>query len=84
MSSGWGLNGGTSRCFPFYQDFVKCMVLLVAFLTDISFYLYFNCQKDGEDPIRECGLLRDDFLECLHHRKEVFYFLILFVVLDSK
>ncbi|KAI8586799.1 hypothetical protein BDZ88DRAFT_399429 [Geranomyces variabilis] len=26
MSSGFGLNGGRGRCFPFWQDFAKCYV----------------------------------------------------------
>jgi NADH dehydrogenase (ubiquinone) Fe-S protein 5 len=68
MSSGWGLHGGTSRCFPFYQDFVKCMVSVSCCArAPLSPVL----QRDGEDPVKECTILRDDYLECLHHRKEV-------------
>ncbi|KAI8908037.1 hypothetical protein EDD86DRAFT_173996, partial [Gorgonomyces haynaldii] len=26
MSSGFGLNGGRGRCFPFWQEFAKCYV----------------------------------------------------------
>ncbi|TPX56521.1 hypothetical protein PhCBS80983_g04475 [Powellomyces hirtus] len=26
MSSGFGMNGGRGRCFPFWQEFTKCYV----------------------------------------------------------
>ncbi|EDP41714.1 hypothetical protein MGL_3922 [Malassezia globosa CBS 7966] len=51
MASGFGVNGGPSRCFSFWQDFRKCYV-------------------SSESPA-ECSLLRDDYLECLHHTKEL-------------
>ena len=29
-----------------------------------------QCMKDTDEP-KKCRALRDDYLECLHHRKEV-------------
>jgi hypothetical protein len=29
-----------------------------------------QCIRDTDDP-RKCKALRDDYLECLHHRKEI-------------
>lgn len=49
--SGFGVRGGTSRCFSFWQEFRKCYVT-------------------SESP-SDCSLQRDDYLECLHHTKEV-------------
>ena len=49
--SGFGVKGGPSRCFTFWQEFRKC------YLT-------------SESP-SDCALPRDDYLECLHHTKEV-------------
>lgn len=54
MASGFGVNGFTSRCFPFVQDFVRCMAENEAPLDE----------KTG------CKPLRDDYLECLHRTKE--------------
>ena len=31
---------------------------------------FLQCMKDTDDP-RKCKALKDDYLECLHHRKEV-------------
>jgi len=38
------------------------LVLLLLF-----FFFYY---KTSDDPLKECHVLRDDYLECLHHRKE--------------
>ncbi|GAA5908763.1 hypothetical protein JCM5296_005762 [Sporobolomyces johnsonii] len=51
MASGFGYNGGRSRCFPFWQDFQKCYA--------------------GADVPEQCTLQKEDYLECLHHTKEV-------------
>ncbi|AXA50812.1 NADH dehydrogenase (ubiquinone) Fe-S protein 5 [Malassezia restricta] len=51
MASGFGVKGGPSRCFTFWQEFRKC------YLT-------------SESP-SDCALPRDDYLECLHHTKEL-------------
>jgi len=51
MASGYGLGGGRSRCFPFWQEFNKCYAMA--------------------DKPEECVLQRDDYLECLHHTKEI-------------
>ncbi|KAF9302056.1 hypothetical protein BGZ74_005912 [Mortierella antarctica] len=51
MASGYGYNGGRSRCYPFWQEFHKCYALA--------------------DKPEECVLQRDDYLECLHHSKEI-------------
>ncbi|CAG7849823.1 SubName: Full=Uncharacterized protein {ECO:0000313/EMBL:CCA73179.1} [Serendipita indica DSM 11827] len=49
MSSGYGINGGQSRCFPFWQAVVKC---------------YAETDRPGK-----CTLFKEDYNECLHHRK---------------
>ncbi|SHO79139.1 Uncharacterized protein MSYG_3487 [Malassezia sympodialis ATCC 42132] len=51
MASGFGIKGGPSRCFAFWQDFRKC------YLT-------------ADEP-SECSLQKEDYLECLHHTKEL-------------
>ncbi|WFD41410.1 hypothetical protein MPSI1_000037 [Malassezia psittaci] len=51
MASGFGFNGGPSRCFSFWQDFRKC---------------YVTAESAGD-----CMPQKDDYLECLHHTKEV-------------
>jgi len=50
MASGFGISGGTGRCYPVWMDFSECM-------------------SKTDDPVK-CRALRDDYLECLHHRKE--------------
>mmetsp|Transcript_33816 Transcript_33816/g.34446 ORF Transcript_33816/g.34446 Transcript_33816/m.34446 type:complete len:80 (+) Transcript_33816:82-321(+) len=30
-----------------------------------------KCMKVSDTPIADCAPLRDDYLECLHHRKEL-------------
>ena len=54
MSSGFGIDGGQGRCYPFWQEFKKC-----------------HMQADSN---KECIFQFEDYLECLHHRKEVFNF----------
>ncbi|WFD31113.1 hypothetical protein MSPP1_002146 [Malassezia sp. CBS 17886] len=51
MASGFGYNGGPSRCFSFWQDFRKCYVM-------------------SENP-GQCKFQKEDYLECLHHTKEL-------------
>jgi len=36
-----------------------------------SFLYSHHSQKESNDPLKECHMLRDDYLECLHHRKEL-------------
>ncbi|OAA64536.1 NADH:ubiquinone oxidoreductase subunit [Niveomyces insectorum RCEF 264] len=56
MSSGYGLNGGPGRCFPFWQEMLACYVV----------------NSSGEDSAgrKKCGPLLQDYYECLHHKKE--------------
>mmetsp|Transcript_23814 Transcript_23814/g.75936 ORF Transcript_23814/g.75936 Transcript_23814/m.75936 type:complete len:88 (-) Transcript_23814:188-451(-) len=36
-----------------------------------SFYLDFaQCLEGSEDPVSDCLSLREDYFECLHHKKE--------------
>ncbi|KAG8847453.1 hypothetical protein FRB91_011740 [Serendipita sp. 411] len=49
MASGYGINGGQSRCFPFWQAVAKC---------------YAETDRPGN-----CTLMKEDYIECLHHRK---------------
>jgi hypothetical protein len=30
-----------------------------------------GCMKTSEEPIKQCLALRNDYLECLHHKKEL-------------
>ncbi|PGH20437.1 hypothetical protein AJ80_03583 [Polytolypa hystricis UAMH7299] len=55
MASGYGLNGGPSRCFPFWQELLSCYVVNSA---------------EGESGKKKCIPVLDDYYECLHHRKE--------------
>ncbi|KAI5780347.1 hypothetical protein DFH27DRAFT_341077 [Peziza echinospora] len=57
MASGYGLNGGVSRCFPFWQDLLSCYVV--------------NTAGGDSNEKWKCIPQRDDYLECLHHRKEI-------------
>ncbi|KAF1816551.1 hypothetical protein P152DRAFT_389659 [Eremomyces bilateralis CBS 781.70] len=58
MASGYGLHGGPSRCFPFWQEVLACYAV--------------NANPD--DPSRKgltkCQLPLEDYYECLYHRKE--------------
>ncbi|KAH8087155.1 hypothetical protein BXZ70DRAFT_955791 [Cristinia sonorae] len=51
MASGFGVSGGTPRCFAFWQEFSKC---------------YASTESPGQ-----CRAQADDYLECLHHTKEI-------------
>ncbi|KAK4110624.1 hypothetical protein N656DRAFT_790886 [Canariomyces notabilis] len=56
MASGYGLNGGPSRCFPFWQELLSCYVV--------------NGSDDDESGKKKCVPAMEDYYECLHHRKE--------------
>ncbi|KAI4128317.1 MAG: hypothetical protein LQ341_006689, partial [Variospora aurantia] len=56
MSSGYGLNGGPSRCFPFWQELLACYVV--------------NTNTDDVKGAKICVPALEDYYECLHHRKE--------------
>ncbi|KAL1584990.1 hypothetical protein WHR41_06221 [Cladosporium halotolerans] len=56
MSSGFGLTGGPSRCFPFWQDVLACYVV--------------NTTTEDDSGKKKCGGPLEDYYECLHHRKE--------------
>ncbi|AEO56297.1 hypothetical protein MYCTH_2301055 [Thermothelomyces thermophilus ATCC 42464] len=56
MASGYGLNGGPSRCFPFWQELLSC-------------YVINGAEEDGAGK-RKCVPAMEDYYECLHHRKE--------------
>ncbi|PWO00498.1 hypothetical protein FA09DRAFT_293607 [Tilletiopsis washingtonensis] len=51
MASGFGFQGGRSRCYTNWQEFMAC---------------YANA-----DAPKDCINQRADYLECLHHTKEV-------------
>ncbi|KAK2767522.1 hypothetical protein FQN54_003679 [Arachnomyces sp. PD_36] len=55
MASGYGINGGPSRCFPFWQELLGCYVINSA---------------EGEAGKKKCAGAMEDYYECLHHRKE--------------
>ncbi|PSS16875.1 hypothetical protein M430DRAFT_141347 [Amorphotheca resinae ATCC 22711] len=56
MSSGYGLNGGPSRCFPFWQEVLACYVV--------------NTTSEDDSGKRKCSPMLEDYYECLHHKKE--------------
>ncbi|KAF2101233.1 hypothetical protein NA57DRAFT_72675 [Rhizodiscina lignyota] len=58
MASGYGLNGGPSRCFPFWQELLACYVV--------------NSNGDNSQGkgVSKCVPAYEDYHECLHHRKE--------------
>ncbi|KAK9453056.1 hypothetical protein V1511DRAFT_513301 [Dipodascopsis uninucleata] len=57
MSSGIGVTGNQGRCFQYWQELVDCS----------------KGVKDGSKSRVECQLQVSDYMECLHHRKEVRY-----------
>ncbi|KAL8641513.1 MAG: hypothetical protein Q9228_001690 [Teloschistes exilis] len=56
MASGFGLNGGPSRCFPFWQELLACYVV--------------NTNSEDISGAKKCVPALEDYYECLHHRKE--------------
>ncbi|KAH8887359.1 hypothetical protein GQ53DRAFT_749839 [Thozetella sp. PMI_491] len=57
MASGYGLNGGPSRCFPFWQELLACYVV--------------NTSAQDDSGKKKCAPALEDYYECLHHKKEV-------------
>ncbi|KAL9094624.1 MAG: hypothetical protein Q9165_003184 [Trypethelium subeluteriae] len=57
MASGYGLNGGPSRCFPFWQEVLACYVV--------------NTTTEDDSGKKKCAPVLEDYYECLHHKKEV-------------
>ncbi|KAI9367524.1 hypothetical protein BJX61DRAFT_527907 [Aspergillus egyptiacus] len=55
MASGFGINGGPSRCFNFWQEVLGCYVVNAG---------------EGESGAKRCKPALEDYYECLHHRKE--------------
>ncbi|KAL1961302.1 hypothetical protein VTO42DRAFT_30 [Malbranchea cinnamomea] len=55
MASGYGIKGGPSRCFPFWQELLSCYVINSA---------------EGEAGKKKCVAQLEDYYECLHHKKE--------------
>ncbi|KXT18853.1 hypothetical protein AC579_3536 [Pseudocercospora musae] len=56
MSSGYGLAGGPSRCFPFWQEVLACYAI--------------NTNAEDTSGKKKCQPVLEDYYECLHHRKE--------------
>ncbi|CCC11340.1 unnamed protein product [Sordaria macrospora k-hell] len=56
MSSGYGMNGGPSRCFPFWQEVLACYVV--------------NSNEEDSSGKKKCAPMLEDYYECLHHKKE--------------
>ncbi|RMJ21787.1 hypothetical protein PHISP_07349 [Aspergillus sp. HF37] len=55
MASGYGLSGGPSRCYPFWQEVLGCYVVNAG---------------EGETGKKKCMPALEDYYECLHHKKE--------------
>ncbi|KAF3770691.1 hypothetical protein M406DRAFT_248932 [Cryphonectria parasitica EP155] len=56
MSSGYGLNGGPGRCFPFWQEVLACYVV--------------NVNSEDDSGKKKCVPVLEDYYECMHHKKE--------------
>ncbi|KAI1750068.1 hypothetical protein F4782DRAFT_259580 [Xylaria castorea] len=56
MASGYGLNGGPGRCFPFWQEVLACYVV--------------NTSSEDDTGKKKCAPILEDYYECLHHKKE--------------
>ncbi|KUI56780.1 NADH dehydrogenase [ubiquinone] iron-sulfur protein 5-B [Cytospora mali] len=56
MASGYGLNGGPSRCFPFWQELLACYVV--------------NTNSEDDSNKKKCVPVLEDYYECMHHKKE--------------
>ncbi|OAP59183.1 hypothetical protein AYL99_06481 [Fonsecaea erecta] len=56
MASGYGLTGGVSRCFPFWQEYMSCYVI--------------NQHDPAARAKGVCAPRLEDYYECLHHKKE--------------
>ena len=48
---------GPSRCFPFWQELLACYVV--------------NSDSEDNSGAKKCVPALDDYMECLHHTKEV-------------
>ncbi|KAL5599011.1 uncharacterized protein BROUX77_006044 [Berkeleyomyces rouxiae] len=57
MSSGYGLNGGVGRCFPFWQEVLACYVV--------------NSSSEDKESKKKCAPALEDYYECLHNKKEI-------------
>ncbi|CEI65750.1 unnamed protein product [Fusarium venenatum] len=53
-TSTWTL--GVGRCFPFWQEVMGCYVV--------------NTSAADDSGKKKCGLVLEDYYECLHHKKE--------------
>ncbi|KAI0898134.1 hypothetical protein F5B19DRAFT_17754 [Rostrohypoxylon terebratum] len=56
MASGYGLQGGPSRCFGFWQELLACYVV--------------NTSAEDDSGKKKCAPALEDYYECLHHKKE--------------
>ncbi|KAF5857878.1 hypothetical protein ETB97_005185 [Aspergillus alliaceus] len=65
MASGFGLNGGPSRCYNFWQEVLGCYVVNAG---------------DGETGKKKCLPALEDYHECLHHKKESIVLVPLYLV----
>jgi NADH dehydrogenase (ubiquinone) Fe-S protein 5 len=54
MVHGYGKNGGRGRCFIFWQDLLTCVQ---------------HANAANIDHMKECEPQREDYIECLHHKK---------------
>jgi NADH dehydrogenase (ubiquinone) Fe-S protein 5 len=54
MSSGFGFQGGEGRCSKLWLSYSDCV----------------QGNKDKESLMTTCIPLRNDYFECLHHKKE--------------
>ncbi len=56
MVHGYGKNGGRGRCYVFWRDLLMCVQ---------------QAEYANKDHTKQCELDREDYIECLHHKKLV-------------
>jgi len=75
MSSGFGIKGGLGRCYPFFAEFKECLVSFGIIWNGALQYETLNSINGSQKTEtsrtgKNCLGQRDDYFECLHHKKE--------------
>ncbi|KAI6019952.1 hypothetical protein F5J12DRAFT_968327 [Pisolithus orientalis] len=72
MASGFGYTGGRSRCFAYWQEFSKVYIRRspIGFTGTDETEPRLQCYSQADAP-SQCRVQADDYLECLHHTKEI-------------
>lgn len=72
LQSGYGIHGGESRCFTFWQAVAKVFRTSRSYFNPLIDCVAHNwqCYAESDRP-GKCTLFKEDYNECLHHRKAV-------------